>query len=187
MKLIIGLGNPGLRYSATRHNIGFGVVKLLAKRHKMRINRLACSAKVGRGLINGRKVILALPQKFMNLSGGPVKALINSEKISKDNLLVVCDDVNLHLGHLRLRAKGSSGGHKGLKSIIEHLDSDDFGRLRVGVGKEGLSGDITGYVLGNFTGHEKTGLTDITNRAADACEHWISFGSEETANKYNRK
>ena len=183
--MIAGLGNPGLKYRATRHNIGFNAVNLLAKRHKIRINRPRCGAKVGRGLIAGHAVMLALPQGFMNLSGGPLKALVDIEKIPQRGLLVVCDDVNLSWGRLRFRPGGSAGGHNGLKSVIEYLGKDDFARLRIGVGRQGLSGDITGYVLGNFTGREKKALPDVTNRAADACEHWIRFGPGETANKYN--
>jgi PTH1 family peptidyl-tRNA hydrolase len=187
MKLIVGLGNPGLRYRATRHNIGFNAVRLLAKRHRIRIARRRLGAKVGRGRIAGHEVMLALPERFMNLSGEPLKALVNIEKIAQRDLLVVCDDVNLMLGRLRFRSGGSSGGHKGLKSIIENLGEDDFARLRVGVGREGLQGDITGYVLGNFTGDEKKALPDVISRAADACEHWIRFGCQETANRFNPK
>lgn len=187
MKLIVGLGNPGLRYSATRHNIGFNVIKLLAKRHAIRISRFRSGAKSGRGLIAGHKVILALPQKFMNLSGEPIRILVDSERIKKEDLLVVCDDVNLKYGYLRLRARGTSGGHKGLKSIIENLGLDDFARLRVGVGRESLSGDITNFVLGGFNRQEKVQLKNILQSAADACESWVQFHAELTANKFNRK
>lgn len=187
MKLIIGLGNPGLRYSATRHNIGFKVVKLLAKRHRIRINKKEFAARTGTGLIAGHKAVLALPQMFMNLSGAPVKALIGAKKIAKADLLVVCDDVNLKYGCLRLKAEGSAGGHKGLKSVIECLGRDDFARLRVGVGKEGLSGGLTDFVLGDFTRQEKIMLPDVLKIAQSACESWVESGAELTSNRFNRK
>lgn len=187
MKLIVGLGNPGLKYSGTRHNIGFKVVKLLAKKHNIGIDSRHFGAKTGAGSINNRKVILALPQKFMNLSGAPTRLLAGAHKIAQKDLLVVCDDVNLGLGLLRMRAKGSAGGHKGLISIIENLGGDDFSRLRVGIGKQGLKGDITDFVLGNFTQQEKPFLPDILAKAVYACESWIESGSELTAAKFNRK
>ncbi len=173
MKLIVGLGNPGLRYTSTRHNIGFKAVKLLAKKYNIRLNKLQYGAKIGKGRINSHNVILALPQKFMNLSGEPVRAIINSEDIKKSDLLVVCDDVNLGYGILRLRLEGSAGGHNGLKSIVENLGGVDFARLRIGIGHQGLKGDITNFVLGKFTREENAGLHDILNKAVEYCENWI--------------
>jgi len=173
MKLIVGLGNPGLKYKSTRHNIGFKAVGLLAKKYNIKIDKLQYGAKIGKGFINNHKVILALPQKFMNLSGESVGWIIKNEKINKVDLLVVCDDVNLKYGTLRLRKEGSAGGHNGLKSIIEHLGGGDFARLRVGIGYEGISGDITDFVLGNFTKEENVSLADILDKAVEGCENWI--------------
>lgn len=187
MKLIVGLGNPGLRYANTRHNIGFKVVRFLAKRHNIKINRYEFGCKTGMGSIAGHRVILALPQKFMNLSGEPVRLLIDSRKIKQEDFLAVCDDVNLNTGFLRIRPGGSAGGHNGIKSIIAHLGSSAFARLRIGTGREGLKGDITDFVLGNFTRDEARKLPDILSQAASACESWIEHKTEPTANIYNRK
>jgi PTH1 family peptidyl-tRNA hydrolase len=177
MKLIAGLGNPGLKYRNTRHNIGFKAVKLLAKDHGIKIGNNEFGAKTGSGIIAGHKVILALPQKFMNLSGEPLKAIACYYKIKNEDLLVVCDDVNISTGALRLRRQGSAGGHNGLKSIIAHLGTDCFSRLRIGVGHEGLKGDITGYVLGKFSAHEQKELPEILSKARKACENWITEGT----------
>ena len=187
MKLIVGLGNPGLKYKATRHNIGFCIVELLAKRHKIRLSRHRFGAKIGRGLIGGRDTVLFLPQKFMNLSGGPLKVFIENKCGTEVDLLVVCDDINLNYGILRLKKAGAAGGHKGLKSVIESLSRDNFARLKVGIGKAGLKGDITGFVLGNWTKEEKSNLAVFLKRAAAACEAWISEGVESAANKFNVK
>src|SRR3989338_5581485 len=178
MKLIVGLGNPGLRYRNTRHNIGFKAIKLLAKKHKIKINKNEFGAKCGHGAVNNHKVILAMPQKFMNLSGGPLKALADYYRIKREDLLVVSDDVNIMFGALRLRREGSAGGHKGLKSVIENLGGADFARLRIGVGKEGLRGDITEFVLGEFTKEERQALPEVVQEAAANCENWIECKAE---------
>ena len=187
MKLIIGLGNPGLRYINTRHNIGFKVVKLLAKNHDIKINRNEFGSKTGSCLIAGDKVILAMPQLFMNLSGGPVRSLIVYHRIKNEDVLVVCDDVNLKTGLLRIKPQGSAGGHNGLKSIIAGIGADSFSRLRVGVGRENLKGDITDFVLGEFTTQEQKLLPDILSQAAEACENWVEHKTEKTANKFNNR
>ena len=176
MKLIVGLGNPGLKYSNTRHNIGFKTVKLLARNYDIKIDNNEFGAKTGAGVIAGNKTILVLPQKFMNLSGEPLKAITSYYKIKNEDLLVVCDDVNILTGVLRLRRQGSAGGHNGLKSIIAHLGTDCFSRLRIGVGRVGLKGDITGYVLGKFIAHEQKMLPEILSKAIEACENWIREG-----------
>ncbi|OIO81517.1 MAG: aminoacyl-tRNA hydrolase [Candidatus Omnitrophica bacterium CG12_big_fil_rev_8_21_14_0_65_43_15] len=187
MKLIIGLGNPGLKYRNTRHNIGFKVVKLLAKNHDIKINRNEFGSKTGSGLIAGCKVIIAMPQLFMNLSGGPVRSLVDYHKIKNEDMFVICDDVNLSAGLLRIKPQGSAGGHNGLKSIIASIATDSFSRLRIGVGREGLKGNITNYVLGKFTAQEQKILPDILSQAAKVCESWIEHKTEKTANKFNRK
>jgi len=180
MKLIVGLGNPGLKYSSTRHNSGFKVIKLLAKKHNIKINKQEYGSKIGAGAIGSHKVILAMPQKFMNLSGDPVRMLLAAHKIKQEDLLVICDDVNIPLGHLRLRAQGSAGGHNGLKSIIGNLKSELFSRLRVGVGQGiELKGDITGFVLGDFNRTEAKVLPDILSQAIQACESWVEHKQEE--------
>ena len=174
MKLIVGLGNPGLRYADTRHNIGFKAVKLLAKKYSIKINKKESGAKTGAGIIAGHKVILALPHRFMNLSGEPVKSFIDYYKIKHEDLLVVCDDINILLGSLRIRQQGSAGGHNGLKSIIENMGTDAFARLRIGVGVEGLEGDMTGFVLGSFTREQAKVLPCILSGAVSKCEDWLN-------------
>lgn len=187
MKLIIGLGNPGLTYRHTRHNVGFQVVKELARRHKIRVNKNRCRAKIGQGTIAGSRALLAMPQTFMNLSGEAVKAIVESRQIAPADILVACDDVNLNLGILRIRAKGTAGGHKGLASIVERLKADNFARLRVGIGREGIQGDLTGFVLRPFRRDEQTLFKAVLDDAALCCESWIKSGTEKTANKYNKR
>ncbi len=189
MKCIIGLGNPGLRYKHTRHNVGFEVVKELAKRHRIKLKKKRFHCLAAEGLIARRKVILALPVEYMNLSGLAADELIKSSKskLSIRDILVVCDDVNLRIGSLRMRASGGSGGHKGVKSIIEKLDSQDFARLRVGVGAEETRKNLTNFVLGTFLKKEKPIIKETIEEAADACECWLKLGIEQSMNKFNKR
>jgi len=189
VKCIIGLGNPGLRYKHTRHNVGFEVVKELAKRHRIKLKKKRFHCLAAEGLIARRKVILALPVEYMNLSGLAADELIKSSKskLSIRDILVVCDDVNLRIGSLRMRASGGSGGHKGVKSIIEKLDSQDFARLRVGVGAEETRKNLTNFVLGTFLKKEKPIIKETIEEAADACECWLKLGIEQSMNKFNKR
>jgi len=207
MKLIVGLGNPGRLYIDSRHNIGFAVVKLLAKIYKISLKKekgsLALSGKVK---ISGQNVILAMPLTFMNLSGIAIASLLKKYKIdlprsslksqvdSKEgrglgNLLVVCDDLDLEFGRLKLRPSGSSGGQRGLKSIIDSVGSQRFARLRIGIGRPSASEDTgaSEYVLSAFNRKEKDRVRQIIEKAGECCQAWVREGVTETMNIFNAR
>lgn len=183
--LIVGLGNPGREYAGTRHNVGFETADLLAE-------RLSVGFTSGRGdyvtassLLEGERVVLAKPTTYMNLSGHAVRDMISFYKAELERLLVIVDDVNLPLGKIRLRPEGSEGGHRGLESIIYQLGRNDFARLRIGVGREGLPADLRGFVLDRFDDDETTVIREAVRTAADAAESFIRDGVSETMNRYN--
>ncbi len=188
VKLIVGLGNPGSAYHGTRHNIGSRTVELLAKKNKLvfKNNRSFKSFYV-KGSIGGQPVILALPQTFMNLSGVAVASLVKKKNIPLKDILVVCDDVALSLGQIRCRPQGSSGGHNGVASCIERLGTNEFARLRLGVGREGEKKDLADYVLSLFKKEEKPDVEVMLKRAVEALEIWVFEGIEECMNRYNTK
>ncbi|HNW39094.1 MAG TPA: aminoacyl-tRNA hydrolase [Candidatus Omnitrophota bacterium] len=185
-KLIVGLGNPGLIYAASRHNIGFRVLKSLAGSLKINFSRdRLAAALVGKDRIFQQELILALPQTYMNLSGIAVCALVKKFKIDPQNLLVVCDDLDLELGVMKIRPQGSSGGQRGLESIIERLGTRDFCRLRVGIGRPPDKQDAARYVLSGFLRKEKTVAKQIEEDAAGCCLSWLENGIEQTMNTFN--
>ena len=188
MKLVVGLGNPGSEYEETRHNVGFKVADLLAKRHGAMfdfadMNRDASTAKWRRP---EEPVLLAKPLTFMNLSGRAVQQLMHFYKIEVPDLLVVCDDVNLPLGRLRARATGSEGGHNGLRSVAETLGSIEYARLRIGVGRGDERRELADHVLARFEREELPGIDAAIARAADAVEVWITDGITRMMNSFNR-
>lgn len=183
VKLIIGLGNPGREYQGTRHNIGFATADILAQRQGIQIKSRRNQALVGEGEIAGEKIILAKPLTFMNLSGQAVSGLVRRCKLDIADIIVVCDDANLPLGRLRIRAGGSAGGHNGLKSIIHHLGTDDFARIRIGIGSP--RGDMVDHVLSRFRRSEREDVHQALNKAADAVETYLSFGIKEAMNRFN--
>lgn len=185
MKYIIGLGNPGLEYRLTKHNIGFEVVKGLAKENKIKIKEKRYAALIGRGKILGEDVMLVLPQTYMNRSGDTISDLMRDETKDLNDLIVVCDDINLKLGRIRIKKHGSAGGHKGLESIISGLGRDDFARLRVGIATEVHKGDITRYVLGPFKRRERRNVAHIISLAEDSLVCWVKKGIDEAMNKFN--
>jgi len=188
MKLIVGLGNPGLIYAGSRHNIGFTVLKSLAASLKISFKRVASvSALVGKAGGFKENIILALPQTFMNLSGVAVKALFKKFKITPENLLVVCDDLDLDLGRMKIRPYGSSAGQRGVKSIIEQIGTQNFNRLRIGIGRPKNSEDAAKYVLSGFLRKEKEMVCKIKEEAASCCMSWVEKGITETMNVYNVK
>lgn len=188
MKYIIGLGNPGPEYSLTKHNIGSTVVKAIAKEARIKINKRLRSSIFGKGRILGEDVMLILPETYMNLSGKAVGELFTKGLArSIDDLLIICDDINMELGRIRLRVKGSAGGHKGLESIIQMLGRDDFARLRVGIATEAHKGDITNYVLSPFKRKNMRNVSHVVALAKDACFYLIAKGVEEAMNKFNRR
>lgn len=187
MKLIVGLGNPGKRYEATRHNIGFVVVSALADKWKIKLNSKVFKSFIGKGKFFKEDVIMALPQCYMNNSGEVVAPLLSRKKVKLKDLLVICDDVNLSLGIMRIRAKGSSGGHKGLESIIGRLGTGEFSRLRIGIGEKGLKDNLSDYVLLPFDKNEKQILGEVVNSAVSCCEIWIREDTERAAHYFNVK
>ena len=193
MKLIVGLGNPGRSYAQNRHNIGFICLGRFARKHQIRFSQKQSQARIGIGEIAGTKVILAKPQTFMNQSGKSVSLLVKRFDISLDDLVVIHDDLDLGLGKIRLRKGSSSGGHKGVDSIITYLGSQDFIRLRVGIGRPTSSGsqgepsenDIISYVLSNFAPEEKQVIAEVLPRISDAILCLVTEGLAAAMNKYN--
>lgn len=188
MKLIVGLGNPGEAYAGSRHNIGFSVVKALARKYKVSLKKdfgiSSLSAKVK---ISRQTVTLALPLTFMNLSGIAVSRLIKKNKTDLKDLLIVCDDLDLEFGRLKLRPSGSSAGHKGVQSIIDSLKSNEFSRLRIGIGRPNKNTETADYVLSAFYNKEKEQLRETIEKALDCLESWAGKGVTETMNIFNNK
>jgi len=188
VKLIVGLGNPGRIYTESRHNIGFSVIKALSKIYKIPLKRDNTFSLSGKGKVGFENLILALPLGFMNLSGIAVSALIKKYKIDLDNLLIVCDDLDLDFGVIKIRPSGSSGGHRGLRSIIDSLGSQGFSRLRVGIGRPlRHNTDASSFVLSPFTKKEKGRIKEIIENACDCCRTWVRKGITESMNIFNRR
>ncbi|MCX6376018.1 MAG: aminoacyl-tRNA hydrolase [Armatimonadetes bacterium] len=183
-KLIIGLGNPGSDYHGTRHNVGWDAIDLLAKRHHLHVRARRNKATVGEGVIGEKKVILAKPLTFMNLSGQAVGGLVRRYRLEPSDILVICDDVHLPLGRLRIRARGSAGGHKGLISIIHALGTEDFARVRVGVGSP-TKGDMVDHVLSRFSRAERVVAKESIARATDAVEMILAEDVGQAMNRFN--
>ncbi|MGB9877458.1 MAG: aminoacyl-tRNA hydrolase [bacterium] len=180
IKIILGLGNPGRLYQRTRHNVGFMVLSRLAKKMGLKFDKKYCKSRVA----EGEGIVLAKPYTYVNLSGRAAKALLKRFSLSPQEMLVVCDDVSLPFGKIRIRRKGSDGGHNGLRSIIKELGTEDFPRLRVGIGKE-ETGDLVEYVLGEFEKEELEFLEKILDIAVQAVESILSEGIEVAMNKFN--
>jgi PTH1 family peptidyl-tRNA hydrolase len=188
VKLIIGLGNPGILYRNSRHNIGFQVVRSLAKVKKIALKKeRGASALSVKARIEGVDAVLAVPLTFMNLSGGAVKLLLKKYKISPEDLLVICDDLDLEFGRIKLQPHGSSAGHRGIQSVIDFLDSSEFCRMRIGIGRP--KGDLgaSEYVLAHFNKRENTQLPAIINNALDCCRSWMLAGAEKSMSIFNRR
>lgn len=187
MKLIVGLGNPGPKYRGTRHNIGFDVVDYLAQGPGVGSFRSRFEAQTAEMNEAGQQVLLLKPETFMNLSGRSVRQALDFFKLQIDDLLVVCDDINLPLGKLRVRAKGSHGGHNGLRNIQDHLGTPDYARLRIGVDAPGLKHDdaTVDHVLGRFKPGEKATMDDAVARAAQATLLWVGDGIQVCMNRTN--
>jgi peptidyl-tRNA hydrolase, PTH1 family len=186
LHLIVGLGNPGADYAKTRHNAGFALADLLARRWRVEW-RVAkkFNAHVARAKLDERKVLLCEPQTFMNASGEAVGALVNFYGLPLTGLLVVVDDADLRLGEIRLRPRGSSGGHHGLESIEQHLRSREFARLRVGIGRTDGAREITDYVLGRFSAGDAAMMKKVLARAADQVECWLADGIQKAMSQFN--
>lgn len=188
MYIIVGLGNPDRQYQNTRHNIGFDVVDTIAEKYGIAMGEKKHKAVIGKGFIAGQKVVLVKPQTYMNLSGESVRAVIDFYKVDeKSDLIVISDDVSLDVGRIRIRKKGSAGGHNGLKNIIQHLGHDEFIRVRMGVGEKPQGHDLADYVLGHFTSKEREVMDAGARNAAAAIEIMITQGPEAAMNLYNKK
>jgi PTH1 family peptidyl-tRNA hydrolase len=183
--LIVGLGNPGLEYARTRHNVGFWVVDELLRRFQLPAFRSDRKALTADGTIHNRRVLLAKPQTYMNLSGEAVRSLMDFYKIERHHLIVIHDDLDLPLGTLRLRNSGSHGGQNGIRNIIMHLGSQDFARVRFGIGRPPGRMAARDYVLQKFIGDDEILAQQVTTTAADAVEHWLRFGMEQAMARYN--
>jgi PTH1 family peptidyl-tRNA hydrolase len=184
--LIVGLGNPGADYAQTRHNAGFLLVeKLAAKWQSVWKNERKFQARVSRAERDGKKVLLAEPQTFMNLSGESVGALVQFYQLPAAKILVVVDDADLPLGEIRLRPGGGTGGHHGLESVTQHLGSRDYARLRIGIGRQDAARQITGHVLGKFSAAENARLEKVLERAASQLECWLDHGLQKAMSQFN--
>ncbi|MCC7008754.1 MAG: aminoacyl-tRNA hydrolase [Acidobacteria bacterium] len=186
MKLVAGLGNPGEKYRGTRHNVGFEVVDLVARRHGLDFEMAPVEAIQARWRREAGPVVVCKGLGYMNESGRPIAALARYYRIDPSEILVVCDDVNLPLGRLRVRTSGSEGGHNGLRSIADALGTTEYPRLRIGVGRGDLRRDLADHVLAKFDLEERPGIEGAIARAADAVETWIDRGAGETMNIFNR-
>ncbi len=182
MRLIVGLGNPGLRYRATKHNIGADVVAEVARFHGISLRRLRYRSRFGEGRIVGEEICIIVPETYMNLSGEAVNSIVTDRHIALEEILIVCDDADLPLGTIRMRAQGSDGGHKGLRSIVECLGSSAFPRLRIGIGKEG---DLSQHVLAPFRKEELYRVREVKKTAQEAILCWLTEGIAKAMNRYN--
>jgi peptidyl-tRNA hydrolase, PTH1 family len=179
-RMIVGLGNPGDQYEKTRHNAGWLAITTLAAKHGMKFRRQSeLSAKIAQGMMGDEKVFLVLPLTYMNSSGEAVRLCSNYFRILLENLLIVCDDIALPFGELRLRKEGSSGGHNGLKSIESHLGTQLYARLRIGVGDR-LQGDLADHVLGHFSSEEEEKFPTIIDEAVEIIEKWTKHETKKT-------
>jgi len=185
MKIIVGLGNPENKYKNTRHNVGFEVINEMSKDYNIKIDKVKFKAHVGEGFINGEKIILIKPQTFMNLSGLSVKEALNFYKSDIENLIVISDDVSLPVGAVRIRKKGSAGGHNGLKDIISRLSTEEFLRVKIGVGEKPEHYILGDYVLSKFTKTEDAIIQDTFSKASDCVGAIIKKGADYAMNNFN--
>lgn len=187
MYLIAGLGNPTREYHKTRHNVGFEAMDLLARKAGILMTERKHRALLAKGVLGGQKVILAKPQTYMNLSGDSIREIVDFYKLDPKNVIILCDDVNLAEGQLRIRLKGSAGGHNGLKSIISQLGTQEFPRIRIGVGEKPLGMDLADYVLGRFPKSQWGIMDEAYQEAAEAAVMMLECGGGVAMNHYNRK
>ncbi len=187
MKFIVGLGNPTAQYAGTRHNIGFDAVTKLSDVYRIEVKEKKHKALCGKGIIAGEKVILVKPQTYMNASGESVHAVLDFYKAEPSDLLVLYDDVCLAPGQLRIRERGSAGGHNGIKSIIAQLGTEEFARIRIGVGEKPEGWELADYVLGRFPAEEEPIMREALSDAAEACVLFLQGEIEKAMNLFNKK
>lgn len=188
MYIVVGLGNPSSRYEHTRHNIGFDVIDEVSRRYNIEVTEKKGKAFCGSGFIEGQKVLLVKPQTFMNLSGDSVSALMNFYKLDPaEDLIVIYDDISLEPGNIRIRKKGSAGGHNGIKDIIAKTGSDQFSRIRVGVGAKPDGWDLADHVLSRFSTEQRKLVDEAIEESVDALALMLQGQTDEAMNRYNRK
>ena len=187
MYIIVGLGNPTDQYQATRHNIGWDAITRLSDDYRIPLDFKKHKAICGKGFIEGEKVILAQPMTYMNLSGESVRELVDYYKVTPQEVIIIYDDISLEVGQLRIRKQGSAGGHNGIKSIISHLGTDDFPRIKVGVGDKPKGWDLADYVLSRFSKEEQPIIRDALKDTSDACKMIVTGNIDAAMNQYNRK
>ena len=187
MYIIAGLGNPGKQYESTRHNVGFCVIDILADRMGVCVEEKKHKALCGRGILEGHKIVLLKPQTFMNLSGESIRGAADYYKVEKENIMIIYDDISLEPGQLRIRKKGSAGGHNGIKNIIAHLGTQEFPRIKVGIGDKPRQMDLADYVLSRFSKGEQELMDKAYRDAADAAAMVIGQGMDPAMNHYNGK
>lgn len=187
MYIIVGLGNPTDKYQATRHNIGWDAITRLSDDYRIPLDFRKHKAICGKGYIEGEKVILAQPLTYMNLSGESVRELVDYYKVSPEELIIIYDDISLAVGQLRIRKKGSAGGHNGIKSIISHLGTDEFPRIKIGVGDKPKEWDLADHVLSRFSKEEEPVIRDALKDTSDAVRRMVTGDIDTAMNLYNRK
>ena len=187
MYVIAGLGNPGREYEGTRHNVGFMTLDALADKYNIDVREKAFKGLIGKGMIEGNKVILVKPQTYMNLSGECIRQVMDYYKVDPSEFIVIYDDISLVPGGIRIRKKGSAGGHNGIKNIIAHLDTTVFPRIKVGVGEKPKNYDLADYVLGHFSKQERELMEEGYEHASDAVEQIVQGEIEAAMNVFNKK
>lgn len=185
MYLIVGLGNPENEYSNTRHNMGFDTINKLAKKNNIEINKSKFKGLYGTGIIQDKKVILLKPQTYMNLSGESVREVIDFYHINSEKIIIIYDDIDTEKGNIRIRKKGGPGSHNGMKSIVENIQTTNFGRIRVGIGQPEYKNDMINYVIGKVSEEEQKTLQEGVNKAAEAIEEILKSGIDIAMNKFN--
>ena len=185
--LIVGLGNPEPKYDGTRHNIGFAALDAFLEKHSINLNKMKYNAEIGEATVCGKRVLLIKPQTYMNSSGEAVGKIASFYKIEPENILIIFDDISLDVGKIRLRRKGSAGGHNGIKSIISHLGSENFPRIKIGVGqKPHPDYDLVDWVLGKFPKSDEANLKEAITASTNAIEEILARGIESAMNKYSK-
>ena len=187
MFVIAGLGNPGREYERTRHNIGLQCIDYLSALYRMPVSKIKFKSLIGEEIIQEKRVILAKPQTYMNNSGEAIKAIVDYYKVDAGNVVIIYDDADLEPGVIRIRPKGSSGTHNGMKSIIYHMQTDEFPRFRIGIGKPPEKMDLVSYVLGVFSEEEQRIMNEVIERTAAAVGDFLAAGIETAMSKYNCK
>lgn len=184
---IVGLGNPGRQYEETKHNVGFQVIDKIAEKYDIKVDKFKNKALVGDGMMREKRVLLVKPQTFMNLSGESVREIVNFYKIPQERFVVIFDDTSLPCGSVRIREKGSHGGHNGIRNIIDQMGTDQFYRIKVGIGEKPSGWDLADYVLGKFNAEDLPAMEEGMDKAVKGVELMLSRGIAEAANRVNQK